>query len=111
MFDAEQQVKWGDDDGAFNTLEENYKQAESIEDLLPIQMVGKVGRMVGLYDKLKDITDLVEVVKKSSNGADNEPFRVITTIQKKINFIIMHGERLICDDWVYLKKAGSYEIV
>lgn len=35
----------------------------------------------------------------------------MTSISKQINFITLHGDRLICDDWVYLRKNGEFEVI
>jgi hypothetical protein len=40
------------------------------------------------------------------------PFRVIASIQKRVQFVMKHGDRIICDDWVYQKKINEeYDII
>ncbi len=72
-------------------------------------MVGRVGKTIALFDRSKCTTELVEVIKTQPN--DGEQFRYITSIDKQINFMILHGDRLICDDWVYLRKGGEFEVI
>jgi len=74
------------------------------EEPLPIELVGKVGDLLALYDRQGDKTDLVEV-------ADGDELRVVTSIQKQVHFMMQHGERLVCDNQIYLKSAGQFEII
>ncbi len=64
-------------------------------------MIGKIGDLLALYDRQADKTDLVEVT--------DGDLKVVSSIQKEVHFILQHGDRILCDNQVFLKC--DYEII
>jgi hypothetical protein len=56
--------------------------------------------LLGLYCKSTDQTDIIEIVKEE-NGFYRSDF--IRTIPKKVSIILMHEDRLIVDNEVYIE--------
>lgn len=51
-------------------------------------MVGKVGNMMAIYDLEK--TELIEI--------ENNKFKTVKTLNQKVRFMTIHGDRLILDE-------------
>ena len=62
-------------------IHEDESKANIIKEDLPVEMVGKVGRLIALYDRDNNQTNLCELKMPNKNAEPNqEPFRVVSSI-------------------------------
>jgi hypothetical protein len=62
-------------------IHEDESKANIIKEDLPVEMVGKVGRLIALYDRENNQTNLCELKMPNKNAEPNqEPFRVVSSI-------------------------------